>query len=154
MMTRILMIGMVMLLSVSVLPTSYAKDREFFMPSSDEEIYGTWINTGYLGELTLCQKFVYNSWGYCEYYYEMESKNPGFNLVATSTLVDKWTDGGGNIWYKEFIRHRGEAGDTWYQLIKISDKGTTLEFVWNKRDFPVAADLNSGNATYRVYYRQ
>ena len=151
-MTRILMIGMVLLLSVAVFPTSYAKDREFFVPSSSEEIFGTWINTEYSGELTWNQKYVHYSWGYCECYSEMESKNPAIGFLITSTLVDKWTDAEGNIWYKEFVRY--QMGDTWYQLVKISDNGTTLEYMWTKRDFPVEADLNPDNATFRIYYRQ
>jgi hypothetical protein len=152
MVTRILMIGMVLLLSVAVFPTSYAKDREFFVPSDNEEIYGTWVNTGYSGELTWAQKYIHYTWGYCEYYSEMESKNPLIGWDCTSTLVDKWTDAEGNIWYKEFERY--QMGDRWYQLVKISNNGTTLEFTWNKRDFPVAADLTQDSATYRIYYRQ
>jgi beta-lactamase regulating signal transducer with metallopeptidase domain len=152
MVTRILMIGMVLLLSVAVFPTSYAKDREFFMPSDNEEIYGTWVNTEYSGELSWPQKYVHYTWGYCEYYNEMESKNPIIGWDFTSTLVDKWTDAQGNIWYKEFQRYN--MGDRWHQLVKISNNGTTLEFIWNKRDFPVAADLTPNSATYRIYYRQ
>ena len=152
MMTRILMISMVILLSVSVLPTSYAKDREFFVPSSDEEIYGTWINTGYSGEQTWHQKEIHNPWGYCECYMKMENKNPAIGWIYTSTLVDKWTDAEGNIWYKEFIR--AEPGDRLYNLVKISNNGTTYEHIWSYRDCLVEDDMTPDNATYRIYYRQ
>ena len=151
-MTRILMIGMVFLLAVVVFPTSYAKEREFFAPSDSEEIYGTWINTGYSGEQSFAQKYVHNTWGYCEYYSKVENKNPAIGWDRTSTLVDKWTDARGNVWYREFASFHW--GDRCYLLVKISNDGTTLEYIWNRRNFPVEADLNRESATYRIYYRQ
>jgi hypothetical protein len=154
MVTRILMISMVILLSVAVFPTSYAKDREFFVPSNNEEIFGTWINTRYSGEQTWAQKYVHYTWGYCEYYSKVDNKHPAVGWLGTSSLVDKWTDAEGNIWYKEFVRYQSNSVGTYYKLIKISNNGTNLECMWSKRDFSVEADLNRGNATYRIYYRQ
>ena len=152
MMTRILMIGMVLLLSVAVLPASYAKDKEFYVPSQDEEIYGTWINTEYSGDLSYEQKYVQYSWGYFESYSKVGSKSPVNVNTGTSTLVDKWTDAGGNIWYKEYVRFQGFGAC--YQIVKISDDGNTQEYMWASVDFPVEADLNPDRATYRIYYRE
>jgi beta-lactamase regulating signal transducer with metallopeptidase domain len=152
MMTRILMISMVLLLSVAVLPASYAKDREFYVPTQDEEIYGTWINTEYSGDLTYEQKYVQYSWGYFESYSKVGSKTPVNVNTGTSTLVDKWTDTGGNIWYKEYVRCQVYGG--LYQIVKISDNGDTLEYMWANVDFPFEADLTPESATYRIYYRE
>jgi hypothetical protein len=153
MMTRAFMIGAVLLLSVLVFPTSYAKERDFFKPSNDEEIYGTWVNTEYSGEQTWQQKIVYYIWGYVEIYMLLENKNPVW--PATSTLVDKWTDAEGNIWYRDFLRDQWSGvGVALYQLYKISDKGETLELIWRQREFPAEADMDPSGATYRIYHRQ
>jgi hypothetical protein len=85
---------------------------------------------------------------------KVENKSPAVGWIGTSTLVDKWTDTEGNIWYKEFVRYQSNSVGTWYQLIKISNNGTNLEYMWSKRDFPVEADLTPDSATYRIYYLQ
>jgi hypothetical protein len=152
MMTRAFMIGAVLLLSVLVFPTSYAKDREFFTPSNDEEIFGAWVNTDHSGEQSWPQKIVYYPWGYVVQFFKIEYKNPAW--PATSTLVDKWTDAEGNIWYRDFYRDQYGGGLALYQLYKISDNGKTLESIWRQREFPTEADMDPSGATYRIFYRQ
>jgi hypothetical protein len=152
MMTRAFIISAVLLLSVLVFPTSYAKDKEFFKPSNDDEIFGTWVNTGYSGEQTWHQKIVYYPWGHVELYMRIENKNPVW--PGTSNLVDKWTDAEGNIWYRDFFRDQYGGGLALYQLYKISDNGKILEMIWRQREFPAEAEMDSSGATYRVFYRQ
>jgi hypothetical protein len=152
MMTRAFMISAALLLSVLVFPTSYAKDKEFFKPSDDEEIFGTWVNTGYSGEQSWPQKVVYYPWGYVVLFMKMEHKNPV--SPGTSTLVDKRTDAEGNIWYSDFYRDRYGRGVALYQLYKISDNGKILEMIYRQREFPAEAEMDSSGTTYRVFYRQ
>ena len=152
MMTRAFMISAVLLLSVLVFPTSYAKDGEFFKPSDDDEIFGTWVNTEYSGDQGWPQKIVYRPWGYVEYFMLVKNKNPVW--PGTSTLVEKWTDEEGNIWYKDYYREQYGGASALYQLYKISNNGTVFEMIWRKREFPTEAEMDPNGATYRIFYRQ
>jgi hypothetical protein len=133
-----------------VFPTSYAKDREFYKPSSDEELFGTWTNTEYSGDQGWPQKIVYHSWGYVELFMRIENKNPVW--PATSTIVDKWTDEGGNIWYRDY--YRDQFGGVLYQVYKISNNGTILELIMRKREFPDEAEMNPNGPGYWIFYRR
>jgi hypothetical protein len=56
----------------------------------------------------------------------------------------------GDVWYKKY-----QQGPMWknYFLVKISNKGTVLEFVLGA-GFPAESDLNPKNPSYQIYYRQ
>jgi hypothetical protein len=49
---------------------------------------------------------------------------------------------------------RLQVGGPLYFLAKISDNGTTPEYVWRSIDFPAEADSTPENVTYRIYYHE
>jgi beta-lactamase regulating signal transducer with metallopeptidase domain len=129
---------------------SPATGRSFYVPVRHEELYGTWLNPDYSGIVGgNCQKIVFDDWGYSYDYRSIADRN-SLNKW-TSTIVDKRTDADGNIWYWEFEQCPGFYSVL--QLIRISDGGKTLEWVFDYNSFPEQTDLNPINITYRVYYR-
>ncbi|MFW6181659.1 MAG: hypothetical protein ACOC8N_07925, partial [Spirochaetota bacterium] len=67
-----------------------------YIPSTLEELEGTWVNesAAYGQEY---RKMVYTWWGYFELYRHINDARPSGR--GTSTIVDKWKDGEGTIWY-------------------------------------------------------
>jgi hypothetical protein len=124
----------------------YGDNECFYIPKSNEEIYGTWIN-----EDMKYQKFIYYYWGYAEKYKEVSNKTPTYKI--TFTIVEKWTDSEGNVWYKTFNRHNA-AMTTVFWITKISNNGTVCESVSNYGEFPSKDELNVDNFDYHIYYRQ
>ena len=121
----------------------------FKMPEANEPIYGTWVNTKYTGAgPSREQKLVYTNWGYRGSYYLAADKD--FAYEWTFVLLDKRTDGKGDVWYKEFDQASWGKGN---RLVKISNNGTVLEIV-EVAGFPKESELNSKNPSYRIYYRQ
>jgi hypothetical protein len=144
----------VLMFSVTVYTclNSFADDKEkygFYVPSSKEVLYGTWINTTYTGH-TNAQRIDMFDWGYWEEYAKVTDT---FSINGTFIIVDKWTDSEGNTWYKEYIRMRnGLYAD--FELDRISKSGTVWEYVFGYDDFPTADNMNSKNPYYRIYYRE
>jgi hypothetical protein len=131
----------------------FAADKErygFFVPSQNEEMYGTWVNAKYDG-MAHVQKFVYYYWGYGEEFRKVADKDP--SAKWTFTIVDKWSDSDGSIWYKSYVITNNDFS-VWFILSKISNHGTVFELVENVGDFPTAADLNPNNSNYYIDYRQ
>jgi beta-lactamase regulating signal transducer with metallopeptidase domain len=151
-----------------------------YVAVEDEEIYSAWVNEEYLEKLIcvdvewtlLKQKYVdpnRNMRIGCEPT-TIEFKSDGtlisydkwndpkiflsyFLREATYEITDKWTDSGGNIWYK--LTRIGKHTNTLeYMLIKISESGKTLEYCASNVRYPTEIDPNSYHYTYRIYYRQ
>jgi len=74
---------------------------------------------------------------------------PGF--TGSFTLIDKWTDSEGNIWYKMFW-NLGNIEWEMYEIVRISNSGKTLEYVFSEIDFPIG--ITTDHPNYRIYYRQ
>ena len=126
-----------------------------YVPKDDEELYGTWLNTDYSGvpHTYYCQKIVYSfGGGFGAYSFAKDvSTYPG-----KFTIVDKWTDSHGNIWYKVSfsITNKAYAGDA---LIKISNNVTVLQtFHYSSIPprFLTKMDKDDPIGYYRIYYRQ
>jgi hypothetical protein len=132
--------------------SSFADDTvyQFRLPKYNEPIYGTWINEEYEVKVYEDQKLVYYNWGYAEEYHRVSDKNTSNKF--TYTLVEKWEDADGNVWYKELDQTQG--GKLWYLIDRISKDGTTLESAMGYSDFPKESDLNPSTAGYRIYHRQ
>jgi hypothetical protein len=124
----------------------YGENECFYIPKSNEEIYGTWINE----DITF-QKRIYYYWGYAEEYREVSSESPAYKI--TFTIVEKWTDPKGNVWYKIFKLYSVAIG-TEFCLTKISNNGTIYESVYSVGEFPSKDDLNGDHPNYLIYYRQ
>ena len=131
------------------------KENEIYMPVSNEEIFGTWVNTNDPGDpgSPLNQKKVITHWGYFEFFSRVDSTSPSWK--GTQFLVDKWTDSEGNIWYKEYRMESFHYGASRrFCLDKISNNGNTYEFIWSSFDFPTEDQMNPDGPNYCIYYRQ
>jgi hypothetical protein len=153
---KFLAAGVVVLLATVVSAGSYAQSKkklDFYVPSYDEEIWGTWVNTAHSGGPYFPQKVVNNYWGSIDIF--MKATDPAPSFRGAHTLVEKWKDREGNIWYKLYWRDNG-GPSIYYEIDRISNNGSTFEFCFDTREFPMEDDLKSKNLSkqYRVFYRQ
>ncbi|MEE9306706.1 MAG: hypothetical protein V3V57_04150 [Spirochaetia bacterium] len=109
-----------------------------------DELVGTWVNTDYK---IRPQKIVIDPDGIYISYKKIEYTT--YSGTGTLELIEKWIDSKGNIFCK--IRF-DRAGDLVYELDKISNSGTVLEFVQSYKDYPT--EINPNDLEYRIYYRQ
>lgn len=65
-------------------------------------------------------------------------------------ITAKWTDLEGNIMYKE--HWVGDWREQGYSLIKISNSGNTLEYVFDNDKYP--KEIDPKNSYYRKYTRK
>ena len=128
----------------------YGENECFYIPKSNEEIYGTWINEDLIPQ-KIGQKRIYYYWSYGETYRELSSETPA--MKWTFTIVNKWKDSEGNVWYKYFIRDN-EFIYIEYWITKISNNGTVFESVCNVGEFPTVDELNDDHFNYCIRYRQ
>ncbi len=70
------------------------------------------------------------------------------------TIIDKWTDSEGNIWYKLITEYGGKTygAKPFYELHKISNSGLTWEFVSSTEAYPI--EIDPDHPLYFTYYRQ
>ncbi|MCK4829951.1 hypothetical protein KA005_80255, partial [bacterium] len=120
---RKLISGVILPLAVLLLIASCAKKP--YAAKEDEEIYGTWVNTSYGTTKDLfSQKRIYKSDGTLEEYGGMADIA---HLTYKYTIIDKWTDSEGNIWYKLITEYGDKTYGSRpaYELRKISNSGLT-----------------------------
>ena len=117
-----------------------------YFAKDQEELYGTWVNMNYFGSTP--QKVIYKPVGTFSCFRDAISKAPddGGRYIVTG----KWSDSGGNIFYK--THWVGDWGEEAYQISKISNSGNTLEYVLGYDEPPRNIDLN--NIWYRKYNRK
>ncbi len=109
-----------------------------------DEIVGTWINPDY-SERT--QKIVVDPDGVYASYYTIEGTVQYDSI--TLKLIEKWADSKGNV----YCKIRADQPDyPVYELNRISNAGTVMEYIRNTRDFPTQIDPDDLN--YRIYFRQ
>ena len=143
--TTKLISGVVSILVLLAFTLGYAEEEKAYVPKDDEEIYGTWVNTEY-DWLSRAQKLIMYPDGRVEYFPKESDTSPTF--AGTFTIIDKWTDSEESIWYKLHFR-----GDWFrYELDKISNSGTTWEYVSNPAYYPVEIDPTHPN--YGIHYRK
>ena len=132
-----------------------------YVPTANEEIYGTWTNPHPSAATPRFEKIVCAPSGY-----------KGYELVTSTTVVQecswqiasKWKDSQGNIWYKIFRKNIGGTfGNLGYsaaELYKLGNSATVLEKVQRAPSsdeemknpvYPTAIDPKDD--TYRIYYR-
>ena len=128
---------------------SRANDRNTHMAIEDEELYGVWINTEYNNN-TYHAKEIYSSdgivLGFDKEYNSIASWKGNF------IIIDKWSDSGGNIWYKITLSCTGLC--IYYQLIKINNISKTLEIAYFSAIYPTEESLSDVYSPTRIYYRQ
>ena len=136
-------VALILALAFLSLTGNALTEEKTYLPTNNEEICGTWVNTEYH---LVAQKVVMNpdgTWGWAM------RANAELDMKFTYKLKEKWTDSEGNIWYKVRLKsHRGED----YVLVKISNSGNTREVAFNRNEYPTKIDPKEVN--YRIYYRQ
>jgi len=139
-----------LILMAAALIVSCAKKP--YVAKEDEEIYGTWVNTSYgTTKDFFSQKRIYKPDGTLEEYGGMADIA---HLAYKYTIIDKWTDSEGNIWYKLITEYGDKTYGSRpaYELRKISNSALTLEFVFSMDNYPTEIDPN--HRYYFIYYRQ
>ena len=139
---------LVLVLAVLIIAGSCATQKQTYIPKTNEELYGTWVNTGYDSEE---QKFINYNWGYTESF--LQATDEYANLPATFHIVDKWTDSEGIIWYKVNWQFKGSPNMRFY-LFKINEDEGSWEQIFSYKEFPSESDLTPEHALYLIYYRQ
>ena len=120
---------------------AFAGENAYFA-KDNEPLYGTWINMDYRSRPA--QKITFNSNGTVGASYQAASIEP--NRRMKYLITGKWTDSKGNIMYKE--HWVGNWGEEAYSLIKISNSGNTLEYVFDHDKYPKEVDPK------HIYYRK
>ena len=143
--TTKLISGVVSILVLLAFTLGYAEEKKAYVPKHDEEVYGPWVNTDYPGGWQQCQKVI-NYPEQFELFNKPTDKTPAYR--GPYTIIDKWTDSEGNIWYKS----RALCAYGIYLLQKISSSGSIYEYVSSDSDYPTEIDTN--DRTYHIYYRK
>jgi hypothetical protein len=120
--------------------------EDYYFPTDEEELYGTWINLYY--GINPPQKLVYNPNGTGWSATNANSKLPDWKIRYL--ITGKWKDSQGNIMYR--IHWVGSLGDGGYSLCRISNSGKTLEYINSHTDYPKKIDSKS--SYYRKYNRK
>ena len=131
-----------------------AGQRQFHVPSVDEELFGTWVLAEPAPAGAAVRLRIY-SWGLLEGFPQTAGTSPSWR--ATSIIDRSWTDELGNTWYREY--RRGSADDPWsgtaFVLDRVSADGQVLEFISGKSGWPETAEMDPRrNPTYVQYLRR
>jgi hypothetical protein len=94
------------------------------------------------------QKIIFNSDGTGGSSSWADSKEPTYRTKIL--ITGKWTDSEGNIMYKD--HWVGDWGEEGYSLLKISNSGNTLEYVFDSDKHPNKIDPK--HSYYRKYTRK
>ncbi len=140
--------------STRVAGKSPVADEAFYKPEIGEQCYGTWVNHEY-DSSHKAQKIVIHSWGLIEMFIDIDSKT--CDQRGTSTLVERWTDHHGNVWYKDYERWEifGSYGESAYTLLRVNRDRTTLEVIFSGVSWPNPEQMDSEtNTTYLIYTRK
>ncbi len=151
--TRNLILSVILIFAVLVLLMSCATGKKAYVAKENEEIYGTWVNTEYhTSEIYfLPQKIITKPDGTFEMYDGMADIA---HLTYKYTIIGKWTDSEGNIWYKLITEHGGKTygAKPFYELHKISNSGLTWERASSTEAYPT--EIDPDHLMYFIYYRQ
>jgi hypothetical protein len=147
--TRTFVSFLILVSAVLIIAGSCATQKQAFVPKTNEELYGTWVNTDYDG-VDHDQKFINYNWGYTEIFGLVTDQNVG--LHGAFHIMDKWTDSEGIIWYKVTWQFRGTPNMRFY-LVKIDESKGSWENVWSYKVFPSESDLTPEHVQYGIWYR-
>ena len=147
--SRTLVSIVILVLAVLIIAGSCATQKQVYIPKSNEELYGTWVNTDY--GIKRSQKLINYTWGYTESFWLVTDQY--VNHPCTFYIMDKWSGSEGIIWYKVTLQIKGNPSVRLY-LVKINEKEGSREQVWNYKDFPSESDLTPEHVQYGIYYRQ
>ena len=132
--TRTFVSILLLVFFVLIIAGGCATRRKVISDENFMEVWsGTWINTDY-GKGSNPQKKVYYSDGRWEEYKQVT--NEIRCDWGKATILDKWVDSKGNVWYKTHWEssHLGWKG---YAMGKISNSGNTLESIQASESYPI-----------------
>ena len=137
-------------------PFSLKDVKGFYMPSTMEELYGTWVNAEYEGNTTKDAKFIIHDWGFMESYTQLAQ---GSTIdTGVITIIKKWRSNDESLWYITF--YRGAHGGDGLGIHKISENGAVMELFWvaanvgGNQETLVEKNLTPRHPHYRIYRRQ
>ena len=135
-------------------PNRLLVPENFLAPAATEELFGTWVNPE-LRPPTFYPKLINHPWGLTEMFGSLADEI--YDWRGTSTIVEKWTDAEGYVWYREFVRcslKNFYSGHGFY-LDRISPDGKTLECIYGNLAWPDGSEMDPAtNGTYAKYRRQ
>ena len=158
--TRTYILILILVLAVLIVVGSCA--TKSVRTKSDEALYGTWVNSEYMGSTHPFGMEVYNSdgtWqsyrrGVSAYEEDIEVLDGGWIKAqfGSFTIEDKWVDADTNVWYKvvaylgyEIDSHLAEG---FYMLMKVGKSNNILEYMRSMIDYPVEIDTNNVQGRY------
>lgn len=145
--TRTIVSILILVLAVYIIVGSSAKQKQAYIPKTNEELYGTWVNTDHVDE----KKCIHYNWGYYELFFLVTDQTA--TVSGTFQIRDKWVGSDGNLWYKATCQYYGTPKMRFY-LIKINEDEATREEVYSYNGFPSDSDLTSDHVQFRIWYRQ
>ena len=132
-----------------------------YTPKPNEELFGTWTNMSYSGEVSeranLPQKQVIDGTGYHIFRFADDAAQ---YWTGNEQIVSRWTDSEGNIWYKAYRGGWNDGTKTLvpHTLYKLNKSATAMESVTAIRDtytpgaFPNKIDPK--DPSYLAYARE
>ena len=66
-------LAVVFVLTMFFAANCFAEEKEYYIPTWIEELYGTWINEAYTNS---SKKLILYDWGYCEAFEQTRGYNP------------------------------------------------------------------------------
>jgi hypothetical protein len=114
----------------------------------DEELCGKWVNPEYETNYSHPVIYIYTADGKWIAYNKQADTKPW--RQGLYTIIDKWTDSEGNIWYKLKFKNTMTGGSGYY-ILKVSNHGNTLEQVWEHTE---NIEFSTEHRQYRIFSRQ
>ena len=128
--------------------------QQKYVPTPNEELYGTWVNTVDL----MPQERIVTASGIRQFLHTTDTET---QFDATLIIDSKWVDSEGRICYKT---HGTETsgyfkGSNWQGLERVSKDGKVYESTWvstgrnafNPQNYP--GKIDPKEPEYRLYYR-
>ena len=125
---------------------------EPYVPTENEEYYGTWYNEEYNNRSTWAKWEIKPNGKWASY--GLKFMQIFQTAEGPYTIDDKWTDDNGDIWYKiTWINDRSKGKG--YGLIHISDSGSKMEAAYSPSDHPTKIDRTKPWWEYGgIHYRK
>ena len=152
--TRTYVSILILIFVVLIIVGGCATAKKAYVAKEDEELYGTWVNPEYDEESHVAKKVIKHDGTWDEYAMSNSNRPLG---TGEYTIIDKWTDSEGNIWYKiisTFFDEKSiQRSNTYYYLSKIDKTGNVYELLFSSTDYPTEFDPDNLRYNYRIHYR-
>jgi hypothetical protein len=134
-------------------PRTPPGQKEFFIPSPDEELFGTWLLDS-PGPAGAPARLKIYPWGLLEG--SAEANAAAIDWRGTSLIDLAWTDAQGNRWFREYRRGSGSGpyDGKAFVLDRVSADGLVLESVFSLSGWPQPTGPElAGDPTFLRYWR-